>query len=91
MIFNIAEPKTQDAVRRQANCYHRALSMEAAGYTVELVSIESGDYYRVTSPAGDVYAADPMLGTCQCADFAKHGDTCKHLMFVNLWEGGKQN
>src|SRR5579871_4620794 len=87
MIFPIAEPQTLEQTRRQANCYYRALAMEEQGYTVDVVTeLQSGECYLVTNPEGTTYTVDPLTGKCNCPDFVKHQDFCKHMLFVNQWE-----
>ena len=86
MIFNIQPATDIKIARRQANCFDRALTMEAQGYAVEVNdALQSGICYFVTNPEGVTYTVDPLLQTCNCPDFENRGDFCKHTMFVNLW------
>ncbi|MFA5376383.1 MAG: hypothetical protein WC455_11615 [Dehalococcoidia bacterium] len=45
------------------------------------------EWYRVITPAGEVYAVNPSKPGCSCRDFKTRGKhrVCKHITLVRSW------
>ena len=72
--------------RRQANCFTKAQTMFAEGYTFNVLA---NKMYRIFKPGVShdepaSYVVDMLMKSCTCPDFCKHGDYCKHTMFIEM-------
>jgi hypothetical protein len=81
-MFIVPTPKTAAEAALQARVLQRAIILFHEGYTYEVETLlQSGAYYRVTSPEGTQYTVDPLIGTCTCPFFEKNL-YCKHALAI---------
>src|SRR5437016_5948692 len=77
MKFATIEPKTATEALRYARTAEYASTLIEQGYEFELV----GDCVLINKP-GDLHFTYQIdrCGKCDCPDFVKHGNYCKHTL-----------
>jgi hypothetical protein len=79
------DPKPRNAAEalRLAKCWEKAQAMSRQGYRFAERPSAPG-FYSIIKPGEDVmaYIVHPETSTCTCPDWEKHGDYCKHVLFV---------
>lgn len=71
-------PKTATEALRYARTADRAAALLTEGY--EFLLLDEIHVVSVVRPEGGQYYLDLISEECDCPDFQKHGDYCKHLL-----------